>query len=289
MSAVQLVHDGRNILGEGLVWNEADGRVWWTDIESCRLHALDPRTGEVATCVTPERVGCFAPRANGAGLIVGFASGFALWDPATGKREHIAAFEPDLPDTRLNDGRTDRQGRLVAGGFDERGGGRLISSVVRVDPGGAVTRLLGEVGCANGTCFSPDGGTLYFADSMRAEIWSFAYDGQLGERRTVATFADQPGIPDGSCSDEEGGIWNAQWNGHRVARFLPDGTVDRIIAIPCGKVTCVTFGGPDLGTLYITTARYSASADELAREPLAGALFACRPGVRGQLDTPFAG
>lgn len=289
MTAVELIHDGGNVLGEGLVWNEADGRVWWTDIESCRLFALDPRTGKVAAYDAPERVGCFAPRARGPGLLAAFASGFALWDPVSGAREDIAAFEPDQPDTRLNDGRTDREGRLVAGGFDEKGGGRLISSVVRVDPDGTVTRLLDEVGCANGTCFSPDGRTMYFADSMRAAIWAFAYDGGLGTRRTVATFAQQPGIPDGSCVDEEGGIWNAQWNGHRVVRFLPDGTVDRVIMLPCGKVTCVTFGGPDLATLFITTARYTATAEELAREPAAGALFACRPGVRGLPDMPFAG
>jgi len=129
-----LLVDGGNILGEGILWNEADGRLWWTDIESRRLFALEPRSGRLETVETPERVGSFAPRRDGKGFLAAFASGFALWDPQSGERHDLHAFEAHQPTTRLNDGKTDRQGRFVAGGFDEGGGGRHVSSVVRVDP-----------------------------------------------------------------------------------------------------------------------------------------------------------
>jgi L-arabinonolactonase len=293
MAAVELVLDCRNTLGEGAVWNEADGRLWWTDIEGSRLWTHAPESGRCASHGTPERVSCLAPRRNGEGFVVAFSSGFALYDPVTGRRQDIVAFEPDQPDTRLNDGRTDRQGRLIAGGFDEKGGGRLISSVVRLDSDLTVTALFGEVGCANGICFSPDGRTLYFADSMRAEIWAFAYHpdtGGLGEKRVVATLkGSRPGIPDGSCVDADGCIWNAEWDSGAVVRWTPDGRIDRVVELPVPRPTCVAFGGADYGTLYITTARAWLSEAELANAPLSGGLFALRPGVKGVADAAFAG
>ena len=287
---VELIVDCRNTLGEGLVWDAEVQRLYWTDIEEKRLWMLQPGSVEVRSIAVPERIACFAPREKG-GLVVAFASGFAFFDPETGKREDIAPFEPELPHTRLNDGRTDRQGRLIAGGFDEVEG-KAASSVVRLDPDLRMTKLFNSVTCANGTCFSPDGRTMYFADTPAKEIWAFDYapsNGALGARRTIARFDDQPGMPDGSCVDAEGFIWNAQWNGHRVVRYAPDGRIDRVVAVPVLNPTCVTFGGADLDTLYITTARYLMSAEQIAAEPQSGALFACKPGVRGLPDAKFAG
>src|SRR5690349_17394933 len=229
-SGLEVVVEGGNILGEGILWNEADGRLWWTDIESSRLFALEPRSGRLEAVEAPERVGSFAPRRDGKGFLAAFASGFALWDPATGERHDLHAFEEHQPTTRLNDGKTDRQGRFVAGGFDVGGGGRHGSSVGRVDPDLTVTELFDEVGCANGLCFSPDGRTMYFADSTRAEIWAFGYDGEtgtLGERRTLAALKGRrPGVPDGSCVDEEGCVWSAEWDGSAVVRWTPEGEID---------------------------------------------------------------
>ncbi|MGK9170705.1 SMP-30/gluconolactonase/LRE family protein [Inquilinus limosus] len=287
---VELVVDCGNTLGEGLVWDSEKQRLYWTDIEQKRLWILEPTSGDVGSIAVPERISCLAPR-EGGGLVVAFASGFAFFDPGTGQRDDIAPFEPELPHTRLNDGRTDRQGRLIAGGFDEVEG-KAVSSVVRLDPDLHVTRLLSKVTCANGTCFSPDGRMMYFADTPAGEIWAFDYspsDGTLGKRRTIARFDDQPGMPDGSCVDAEGFIWNAQWNGRRVVRYAPDGRIDRVLEVPVLNPTCVTFGGADLETLYITTARYLMSPAQIAAEPLSGALFACKPGVRGLPDAKFAG
>jgi L-arabinonolactonase len=290
MARLELIVDCRNTLGEGLVWDAQHQLLYWTDIEGRRLWTLAARSGRVTSLEVPERIACLAPRASG-GLVVAFASGFAFYDLRTGEREDIAPFEPELAHTRLNDGRTDRQGRLVAGGFDEVEG-KAISSVVRLDRDLRVTTLFKQVGCANGTCFSPDGRTMYFADTPTREICAIDYDpssGALGARHRLAGFEGQPGMPDGSCVDEEGFIWNAQWNGRRVVRYAPDGRVDRIIEVPVLNPTCVTFGASDLDTLYITTARYLMTAEQIAAEPLSGALFACKPGVRGVPDAPFAG
>jgi len=290
MDKVELVVDCRNVLGESVLWDHDAGRLYWVDIESSELWTLDSGSGRTSLHRAPERIACFAPRRRG-GLLVGFASGFAYYDPATGRREDLVAFEPDNPHTRLNDGKTDRQGRFVAGGFDEAEG-KLVSSVVRLDPDGRMTTLFGGVGCANGICFSPTGTTLYFADTNAATMWSLDYDtasGAVGKRTVVAGFKDQPGLPDGSCVDAEGFIWNAQWNGHRVVRYAPDGRVDRIVEMPVLNPTCVAFGGADLDTLYITTARYRMTPGQLSAEPASGALFALKPGVRGLVDAKFAG
>ena len=192
-SGLEVVVEGGNILGEGNPWNEADGRLWWTDMKSRRLFALEPRSGRLETVEAPERVGSFAPRRDGKGFLAAFASGFALWDPATGERHDLHAFEAHQPTTRLNDGKTDRQGRFVAGGFDEGGGGRHVSSVVRVDPDLTVTELFDEVGCANGLCFSPDGGTMYFANSTRAESGPSATTARLARSASGARWPPSRG------------------------------------------------------------------------------------------------
>ena len=288
--AVELVVDCRNRLGEGILWNPRDGRVWWTDIEGQTLWSYDPVAGEAEHFETPGRICCFAPR-HGGGMVAAFADGFAYYDVASGRRTDIAAFEPDSPNTRLNDGRTDRQGRLVAGGVDEKTSA-AISSVVRLDPDGTVTPLIEGVSCANGTCFSPDGRTLYFADTPTRTMVAYDYDpdsGGLGAKRVIATFEDQPGAPDGSCVDAEGYVWNAQWGGHRLVRYAPTGTIDRVVEVPVANPTCCAFGGPALDTLFITSAREDMSPQQLEAEPTAGSMFAIKPRVRGLPDTSFAG
>lgn len=285
----ELVLDCRNQHGEGILWNAGDQRVWWTDIHGKMLWSYDPASGASEPHSVPGSIGCFAPRRDGT-FVAAFTDGFALYDPHTGRRDDIAAFEPELPQTRLNDGRTDRQGRFIAGGMDDEDS-LPISSVWRLDRDLRLTRLFGSVRCANSTCFSPDGRTMYFADSPEREIVAFGYDpvtGALGARRRVVRI-EGSGVPDGSCVDAEGFIWNAVWEGYRVERFATDGRLDMTIDVPVEKPTCVAFGGADLDTLFITTSRLGQSADKLEREPESGGLYAVKPGVRGLVDAPFAG
>ena len=288
-----LLVDCRNHHGEGVLWSAEHQLLYWTDIHGGRIWTYDPRSRGSRFYDVPGRIGCFAPRAGRpwTQLVAAFTNGFAFLDLERGTRDDIAPFEPDQPTTRLNDGRTDRQGRFIAGGMNEDGLKRT-SSVWSLAPDLSLTRLIDRVGCANSTCFSPDGRTMYFADSAGTEIWAYPYDpatGTLGPRRPFATLAPNRGVPDGSCVDAEGCLWNAVWEGYRVERYAPDGRLDRVVEVPVRKPTCCAFGGPDLDTLFITTSRLDEPEDILAREPKAGGLFAVRPGVRGLADQPFAG
>jgi len=289
MPVADLVLDCRNTHGEGVLWDPRSRRVWWTDIHGKKLWAYDPVSHTSECFKVPARVCCFAPRAQG-GLLVAFAEGFALYDVHACARHDLVAFEPDLPGTRLNDGRTDRAGRFVAGGMDEASG-QAVSSVWRVDPDLSATRLFGGVSCANATCFSPDGRTLYFADSPRRTLEAIAYEpttGAVGPRRELGRI-EGPGLPDGACTDAQGFIWVAIWEGDRVERWSPDGRLDRTVEVPVHKPTCCAFGGAELDVLFITTSRLGSSEAELERQPTSGGLYAYRPGVCGLEDTPFAG
>ena len=283
MPTAELVIDCRNHHGEGVVWSAEHSLLMWTDIHGKAFWTLDPVTQEARSHALPERLACFAPR-RGLGwneILAAFADGFALYDVLTGERRDFARFEADKPGTRLNDGRTDSIGRFIAGGMDEGDPMSPISSVVLVDQDLSVRTLFEGVACANSTCFSPDGTRLYFADSMTGAIELFDYDVANGGASGRRTLVQTTGVPDGSCVDAEGHIWNAVWEGYRVERYAPDGRLDRVVEVPVAKPTCCDFGGPDLETLYITTSRLGTSEEVLERAPLSGGLFAYRAGVRG--------
>ena len=291
MAEAELIVDCKNILGEGPAWHPEQGKLFWVDIQQSELWQLEPMTGETKTWKTPERICSFAFREND-GLVVAFESGFAFYGPDSGEVVRIREIEPELPATRLNDGCCDRQGRFIVGGMDESGNSEPISGVYRLDPDLSVHKLVSGVACANSTCFSPDGRTLYFADTPAAAIWAHDYDpatGTISNKRLFCDFSDQPGVPDGSTVDVEGYLWNAQWNGYRVVRYAPDGSVDRVIELPVMNPTCPVFCGDNLDLLCVTTARYHMTPEQIAAEPNSGGLFAVRPGVKGLPEPKFAG
>ncbi len=285
--SVDVVLEARNILGEGALWSVDERQLYWTDIEARRLYRLDPETSRLATWPMPERVCSFAFRERG-GLLVAFESGLSFFDLSSRSETRIADIETELATTRLNDGRCDRQGRFVVGGFDASGKGG--SGAYRLDVDLSLHELFRDLSSANSTCFSLDGRTMYFADTPERAIWAFDYDIETGtprNRRVLCDFGDQPGAPDGSAIDAEGCLWNAQWSGSRVVRFTPEGRIDKIIQLPCSNPTSVAFGGLNLDTLFITSARFLLTEDKIRNEPLAGALFAARPGVQGMPETTF--
>lgn len=283
--------DCGNLHGEGVFWSARHGLLYWTDIFGQRVWTYDPVNRVARSFATPGKLCCFAIRKDRPWneVVAAFAEGFAFLDISTGERREIAAVEAHMPHTRLNDGRTDRQGRLVAGGMDESGKSRE-ASVYRLDPDLSVTKLVGDVGCANGTCFSADGRTMWYADSFRGEIERFDYDpatGNVSNRRAIGR-TPAPGVPDGSCIDAEGHVWNAVWEGARVERWSPDGKITEVIEVPVRKPTCVAFGGPKLDTLFITSSRLGESVEALASQPFAGHLFAVKPRMGGLADAEFA-
>jgi L-arabinonolactonase len=264
----------------------------WTDIFGESIWTFDPVSGQHKNFKTPGRVCCFATRRERPWneVVAAFADGFAFLDIAKSDRKNIAAIEAEFSNTRLNDGRTDRHGNFVVGGMDEGGKGPA-SSVYQLSADLKVTKLFGDVGCANGTCFSQDGNGMWFADSVKGQIEHFDYNAEKGiasKRRSIGR-TPSPGVPDGSCIDAEGHVWNAVWEGYRVERWSPDGKITKTIEVPVKKPTCCAFGGPNLDTLYITSSQLGETSDDLAREPQAGHLFSVKPGVTGLNDAEFGG
>jgi L-arabinonolactonase len=284
----EIVVAARNELGEGVLWSPEDGEVQWTDIFGRRFWAYRPSDGASRSVALPDRMSCFAPL-GGTRLLAGFAGGLEVFDLEGDARQPIAAIEADRPSTRLNDGKLDRQGRLVFGTMDEQSPARPIGQIYSYGGGPAPRSLASGVRIANSIAFSPDGRRMYFADTPTKIIRVYDYDldsGELSHERTFATLQG-PGSPDGSTVDSDGCLWNAEWGGGRVVRYTPDGRVDRVVDLPCSHVTCCAFGGAKLDQLFVTTAWTGLDSAALARQPHAGALFAVDPGARGLADTPF--
>lgn len=275
-------------LGECPVWHPLEQALYFVDATAPAIHRLEP-DGSLRSWPLPAPIGSFAFRAKG-GAVLALGPGFALFDFSTGALEWIARPEADRPENRFNDGAVDPAGRFWAGSM-HAATREATASLYRLDADRRVTRVLGGTRVTNGIGWSPDGRTLYFADSPTRCISAFDVDetGALSGRRVFVRLTEDAGYPDGLTVDAEGCIWSAHWRGARVSRYRPDGRLERAIPMPVDRPTSVTFGGTDLDTLYITSARAGLSAEALAGQPLAGALFACRPGVRGQPARFYAG
>jgi sugar lactone lactonase YvrE len=275
-------------LGEGPAWDAAAGRLIWVDITRSVVHELFP-DGRSRAWEIPEHVGAAVPRAQG-GLLLAIRSGFAAL-AGDGSVSVIAPVEADDDSTRMNDGKCDPQGRFWAGtmAYAETPG---AGSLYRLDPGGAVHRVLTSVTISNGLGWSPDGAVMYYADTATGGVDMFGFDaasGTLTGRRRLITVDPAGGSPDGMTVDDEGCLWVALWGGGAVRRYRQDGTLDAEIPLPASYVTSCAFGGQDGGDLYITTAADGLSPERRAAEPHAGGVFRCRPGVTGPPATPFAG
>lgn len=287
----RLLLDCRNVLAEGIQWHAEQKKLYWTDIHGRALWCCNADGGEAIKIAVPKRVGSFAFTEQDT-ILLAHEDGLAHFDPGTGQLTDILQTEPDLPGTRLNDGRCDRDGRFIYGGLDEESL-RPISAVYSYDGGKASKRLIGDVGCTNSLCFSPDGETMYFADSSGRKIFRHTYDrktGTLSGRQMFAELNGTEGAPDGSCVDAEGAVWNAQFEGGCVQRFLADGTRDLRVDLPVSQVTLACFGGENLDRLFIATAREGFSAERERTQPTAGGIYvADLKGIRGLPEERFRG
>jgi sugar lactone lactonase YvrE len=264
-------------LGEGPCWSPQDGRLYWFDIKAAKLSWLTPGVAGFESVDLPFRASAAAVRAAG-GLMLATERGLAVFDPGAGA---AALTDPvALPEGfRSNDGKIDPQGRFWWSSMDDADGARP-GAIFVTEAHGRPRQAIDGIHIANSLAFSADGATMYLADSLKDTIW--AYDaGDLGRRRVFATTTDGAS-PDGAAMDADGFLWSAHWGGSRVVRYAPDGRVDRIVAMPVRQPTCCAFGGPDLATLYVTSAWDGLSPEDHAAQPLAGCVFAFEPGVRGQ-------
>ena len=287
--------DSRCVLGEGIIWWARHHALLWTDIESSRLWVHD--AGGTRSWGLPARLGSMAPCASGA-LLLGLETGLFraeidLASAAAPQLVPLVDVEPDVPSTRINDGRTDRAGNFVFGTMNQAEGHAAIGSFYQWSARHGLRRLdLPRIGIPNSICFSPDGTTMYFCDSPQRLIMSCTYDADAAAVTGIEPFASlesDGGQPDGSIVDAEGHVWNAAWGAGLVRRYRPNGTLDREIAVPAKNPTCMVFGGPALNELYITSARQETSDEELARTPEVGGVYrAAIKHVRGLPDRPFA-
>jgi sugar lactone lactonase YvrE len=290
MSAVRCAIPGQDTLGETPLWCDRTQSLLWLDIDAGKLQRFHSSSGrhDVYT-FDAHYAGSLALTQDPARVLLGLDLGLHLFDLGTGRQELLAQVEPADRDNRLNDGRCDAQGRFWVGTMDNALH-RPNGAFYRVDPSGAVQQLFDDVIVSNSVAISPGQDTLYFSDTRRFTTWQFPLDaasGTLGERRVFVDHTAARWRPDGACVDSEGFVWNAIFAAGRIVRFTPAGAVDRVVELPVTNPTCVCFGGPELRTLYITTARKFLDRAQLRSEPLAGSVLALELEVPGLPEHRF--
>ena len=278
----------KNTLGEGIIWDAASACVWWTDIDGSKLYRYQSEDKQLDHWTTPERLGSFALVSDSEFLICGFASGFAYFNPHSGELQWLEKMEQNNPDTRLNDGRADRQGRFWAGSMVEsgdRGAGALYCFDQQLQVASKVSGLT----ISNGLCWSPDSTVMYHTDTPSRRIHAYDFDAATGaianQRCLVRT--EKGCFPDGSSVDAEGYIWNAQWGASQVVRYSPEGEVDFVLPLPVSQPTCVAFGGPRLDRLFVTSATQGFDEQTLLAEPEAGNVLVFQTNISGIADARF--
>ena len=288
VSPFNCVLDARASLGESPVWSVAEQALYWVDINAPALHRFDPVTGSNTTMPMPAAIGCMALRARG-GFIVALRDGVWLVG-RDGELERRLAQPPyDPAHHRFNDGRCDRQGRFFAGTMNEKRDANS-GALYRVDAAGALTKVVGDVMISNGLAWSPEGRTMYHSDTPAHVIRAYDYDVRTGtpsNRRVFVQWTGETDRPDGGAVDSAGNYWSAFYRAGKVVKLSPRGDTLAEFAVPAMCPTMCAFGGGDLRTLYLTSARQMREPDELARLPQSGGIFAMRVDTPG-LPEPLA-
>jgi sugar lactone lactonase YvrE len=276
-------------LGEGPVWSDRDGCLYYLDIVANRLQAYTPTTKQHRSWTFDTFVGSLAECKSG-GLILSLGDRIVRFDPRRGGTavEELVVLEGDRPQNRLNDGKADPWGRFWVGSMrvaEDAREGRLWC----VTPDGKAEAVRDGIGVSNSAAFDRERHRMYFADSMTGVIERADFDAaqRLGAFTPFAKAG--VGAPDGSCTDASGYLWNAEWGGHRICRYAPDGSLERVLAMPTSRPSCCTFGGEQHRTLFVTSARHNMTAEELAQDPQAGGLFCIElDGLEGLPADQFA-
>jgi sugar lactone lactonase YvrE len=286
MTQYEIVDRGgvRDQLGEGLLWSQREGALYWTDILAPALNRLTLATGAVDRWPMAETIGWVVEREDAPGLIAGLRTGFVALtlDPVT--VSPFAAPDPHPVINRLNDAKADSWGRIWAGSMPMKAD-QPSGHLFRLDPDGTISHADSGYHVANGPAISADGRWLFHTDSVAGHVYRFALDeGGISGKELFIRFEEGWGSPDGMTFDTEGGLWIACWGAGRVARFDELGRMTRTIDLPASQISNVCFGGPNFATMFVT----SASIDK-PDEPLAGSLFQLDAGMRGRPAHRFAG
>ena len=299
---IEILTSSLSGLAESPIWDVEEQRLYWIDNAEGHVFRCTADGREVAVWPVGGHITSIAPRTRG-GVIVTIDSAFYEVDLATSEKKVLFDVESG-PGFGFNDGKVDRQGRFVSGlvekalidpSWRSRAGsidtkGRLY----RLDHDGTAKLLAEGIGISNGPCFSPDGTTMYWGDSWPGRVYAFDYDtasGVAGDRRVFASFEGGLEVPDGSTVDEDGYVWVCVFAGHEIRRYAPDGALDRRIPMPVPSPTSVSFGGPDLDILFVSSAGAApVPGRAVTQHPLGGCMFTIRGlGVRGVPERRFAG
>ncbi len=277
--------------GEGAVWSAAENAVYWTDINRFLIHRYDLSSQSRRSWFFDEPVVAITLTSKPDQLLVALASKLINWWPATDRRHDFGFALPGWPRVRFNDGRADPAGNfwvgsmknnvLVDGELGEAGPGEGV--LYRVEPKGQITEWRKGLGISNTLCWSPDHRAFYFGDTLANEIYAYDYaDGAISNERIFHKGFGR-GAPDGSAIDSAGHLWNCRFGGGCIVRLAPDGSVDRVVEMPVQNITTCTFGGPNLKTLFITTASIMSPPGDR----LAGSLFAMEVETPGLTENSF--
>lgn len=298
-ATVKPAADPRCELGESPFWHPVENALYWCDISACRLWRLEPAGGALAHWDFDSELGCAAPARSG-GLLLAMRKGLWRFDPAQGALSEVAPAPYDPARERFNDGKCDPAGRFWSGTIYEPRQPPL-AALYRLDAAGRLTREADGITVSNGLAWSPDGRTMYWTDTTSHRIFALDFDpasGTASNRRVFAQFEPrregQPleeygGRPDGGTVDAEGNYWAAMYEGGRVLQISPQGRTLREIRLPVRCPTMPCFGGPDLKTLYVTTARQKRPPEELAAQPWAGCVLQVGLDVGGLPAALYAG
>ncbi len=279
----ELVIDTPSILGEGCIWDYKRQRLLFVDIENCMVYIYHPETKYLRQIDVGQRVGTVVPTQDGK-LLVALEKSVAVLDPATESLETAADIESDVSGNRFNDGKCDPAGRFWVGSLVEDMS-EPRAALYRIDSDYSVTKMLADVTNSNGIVWSLDHTRLYYIDTPTRRVVSFDYDlasGDIENRKTVIEVPESMGYPDGMTIDAQGKLWVALFEGAAVSRWDPDG--GRLIdsyPIPAKNVTSCAFGGENLDELYVTTARFLMTAEDLKAYPYSGGLFRLKLKTRG--------
>ncbi len=275
------------ILGEGVNWDPEEQLLWWVDILGKMLFCGNPANGHIKSWPQDQEIGAALPAPNRKRALV-MRDHVDLFDPSSGER-HLFWKGEELPTNRFNDAGTDRLGNLwiTSMDFDATA---PTGALWRVTPQGKGRRVITGYPCLNGPVFSPDNLTLYMGDTMNGRVLAYDHDPATGDLTNERVFVDLGafgGLSDGMAIDVEGCLWLSRVTAGRITRYAPDGSALATIAVPVPMVTSCTFGGVDMSTLYMTTARIIMDDIDLAAYPDSGAVFAVEAGVKGCKQTVF--
>jgi len=271
-------------LGEGSIWNSQTGELYFIDIEGKKLYTYKDATKKMSIYDVGERIGTVVPTHDSSTVIIPLQNGIFEFDLKSKEKTLLSYPEKNRLQNRMNDGKCDPIGRLYVGSMHlKQIEGK--ASLFKIDHDGSFETMIEKVTISNGIAWSLNEEKMYYIDTPTGQVQAFDYDrttGRIMNGKPIITIPESMGFPDGMTIDSEGMLWIALWNGNAVTRWNPDnGELISKIEVPAHNVSSCAFGGENLETLYITSARVDMTDEEKEKWPLSGNVFKVKPGVKG--------